>query len=367
MPDNHAAPTFASLYAACLHGRSVDRAIFLRFADCVIKVASDSDRLISCLSRYYHEFLTCPDASQDITVTAIESQPLELDLPLVPKMPDPGKNKIKEELYDFPDGRVVRKRLTGMVFLFGADEHLAVGPCLQNDNQVVNFINNRFIQHKLRSGCLLAHAAGISRQGQGVAMAGFSGMGKSTLALTAMNLDCTFISNDRLMLRREDGQPRMYGVPKLPRVNPGTILSNPCLRGMLRPSEVQRLRTLPPDELWNLEQKYDVHISDCYGPGRFQLEADVRALALLNWKRDGGPLRISRVDPAERQDLLRAFMKSPGVFYDEDENGLTETFSESAYVRLLEETPVYELSGGVDFRTAAEFCLDLIDKAVRPA
>lgn len=41
--------------------------------------------------------------------------------------PDPGKSKVKEEYADFPDGRLVRKRLTGMVFVFGEGDHLAMG------------------------------------------------------------------------------------------------------------------------------------------------------------------------------------------------------------------------------------------------
>ena len=66
--------------------------------------------------------------------------------------------------------------------------HAAVGPCLANDNQIVNFINNRLIEVRLRAGDLLFHAAGVARNGRGLALAGFSGAGKSTLALAIMRL-----------------------------------------------------------------------------------------------------------------------------------------------------------------------------------
>ncbi len=78
----------------------------------------------------------------------------EVGLAYIPKEPDPGKPRVKEEYLDFPDGRLVRKRLTGLVFAFNQTEHYALGPCLANLNQVVNFINSRLIQHALARGAL---------------------------------------------------------------------------------------------------------------------------------------------------------------------------------------------------------------------
>ena len=62
------------------------------------------------------------------------------------KDPKPGKSKIKEEYGDLEGNRLVCKRLTGMVFVFGGETNLALGPCLVNSNLVVNFINNSRIQ-----------------------------------------------------------------------------------------------------------------------------------------------------------------------------------------------------------------------------
>jgi HprK-related kinase B len=79
----------------------------------------------------------------DISISAHEAPAKELSVTDTIKQPDPGKFKIKEEYVELADGRVVRKRLTGMVFVFGNGENVAVGSCLDNLNQVVNFINNQ--------------------------------------------------------------------------------------------------------------------------------------------------------------------------------------------------------------------------------
>jgi len=204
--------------------RPIERLAF-RFGRCRIRLFSNSEPLMVALKRYFRTFLDSGERC-DIDVFALEAIPPEIEAELTIKPPDPGKTKIKEEFRRFPDGMWVRKRLTGMVFLFGNGRNLAIGPCLKNDNQVINFIINRYIQWILNQGALLLHAAGISYEGRGLAISGFSGMGKSTLALHIMKHGTRFLSNDRLMVRRENAALQLLGVPKLPRINPGTILGN---------------------------------------------------------------------------------------------------------------------------------------------
>lgn len=348
----------AALAQRLLAKDSLDHRLHLVFGDCSIRVDSNSAGLIDQLRHYYNGFVSRREWT-DIKIVALEAPPLAADFELAAKEPDPGKTKIKEEFVEQDDLRLVRKRLTGMCFIFGPGLHLALGPCVANDNQVVNFINSRHIQWLLDRGGLLFHAAGISSESSGLALTGFSGSGKSTLALHLMSQGVNFVSNDRLVVRRGGAELTMYGVAKLPRINPGTALNNPHLAQVIPSEERRRFANLPVEELWGLEHKYDAYLDQCFGPDRFQLAAPLRGLVILNWQRKPEALRMAQVDLAQRPDLMLAFMKSPGLFY-QPAGGVSPDFSAAAYQRLLGDCPVYEFSGGVDFAAAAEACLDLV-------
>ncbi len=349
--------------------------LLLDFRGFYARVDSNSEVLISKLSDYFRDFIAPMNGNAaareyqnpTVVITAIEAPALEpdsLQLDFTVKQPDPGKTKIKEEYIDLPDGRIVRKRLTGIVYAFGNGQHFCIGPCIQNDNQVVNFINNRFIEHCLHNQCLLFHAAGVTHADEsrktGLAMAGFSGMGKSTLALHIMSLGSVFVSNDRLMISKGGEKPMMYGVAKMPRINPGTALNNPDLHPVMNNEDRQRFSSLPLDELWNLEYKYDAFIDQCFGPNKFRISSPMSGLILLNWRRDSDqPLKMAEVCLKDRPDLMPSFMKSVGLFYD-PEPDVRHDFSEQAYLDLLQNTPVYELTGGIDFHLAAHMCMELL-------
>lgn len=342
--------------------------VFFLFDDCRLALGTNSAGLAEELRRYFGAF--CHDGGHtapDIEITAHEAPPPSFSRAFIPRSPDPGKRKIKEEYLDVPGGRVVRKRLTGMVFFFGGADNTAIGPCLANTNQVVNFINNRFISWKLKQGCLLGHAAAVSIAGAGLGLAGFSGMGKSTLALHLMSRGATFVSNDRLLVRLIGGALSMCGVAKLPRINPGTALNNPDLMQVIPRAEREDFARLAPESLWDLEHKYDVPVDACFGRDRFQLLAAMEALLILNWQRNGQPLVISEVDLAERPDLLPAFMKSTGLFHLAEE-GEPEPLDPGpeAYADLLGNCRVFEATGGVDFDKAADACLTILSSRQSP-
>ncbi len=324
----------------------------LAFGGFSVDVVSNDGELINWLGGYFKDFHRDAGPAHSL-VTAIECAAPELALKYSLKDPEPGKTKIKEEWAAFADGRAVRKRLTGMVFLFGEGRNLALGPCRENPNQVVNFINNRFIEHRLNEGCLLGHAAGVAWKGNGFALAGFSGMGKSTLALHMMNLGLDFVSNDRVMIGNTGGKLMLYGVPKAPRVNPGTVLNNENLAPVMPEADRLAFKDLPRDQLWTLEHKYDAFIDECFGEGRFVLEAQMKGLVILNWNRDQQGLTVAKVDIDARRDLLPAFMKSTGLFYDSNHDMPIPDFSEAAYVEALKATTVFEVTGGTDFLGAA--------------
>lgn len=340
-------------------GADTPHRVFLAMGDCRFRVESNSEALARELTIYFAPFL-CSPGRTDIVVTALQGPVPDLGLSFLVKEPDPGKTKIKEEWADVPGGRVVRKRLTGLHFLFGGGRNLAVGDCEANPNQIVNFVNNRFIERKLNDGCLLAHAAGVALCETGMALAGFSGMGKSTLALHLVSKGVTFVSNDRLMVRPGAPCPAMFGVAKHPRINPGTALHNPDLASIITAEDKERFLRMTPEELWNLEHKYDALIDRLFGPDRFILQSPMRYLVLLNWSRDIEVTRFEEIDVHSRHDLLAAFMKDTGLFFVPE---VDYAPTASDYARALDGCRVFEVSGGVDFDFAAAGCLRLLESS----
>jgi HprK-related kinase B len=153
----------------------------------------------------------------------------------------------------------------------------------------------------------------------------------------------------------------MTGVAKLPRINPGTALNNPALSKVIPSNEKEQFSSLPSEELWNLEHKYDVYIDDCFGDNRFVLSGPMDGLVILNWQRNNMPLQIKQIDPLERKDLLRAFMKTTGLFYQPIVRFSQPDPSIEDYSRLLSNCSVFELNGGVDFEAAADACLHFLN------
>jgi HprK-related kinase B len=340
---------------------SFDHKLFLSLGKLIFEVRTNHEPLIKKLNSYFKEFLA-DEQPADIVINALESEPLSYEEGIFTvKQPDPGKTKIKEEYINKDDSRIVRKRLTNMMFFFGQDFHLAVGPCEKNDNQIVNFINNRFLQRRLNEGCMLGHAAAVIEPTtkKGMMFAGFSGAGKSTLSLEVMNSGTHFLSNDRVLTEISDSGLIMEGIPKHPRINPGTIIHNESLLPLVTNEDLARYKKMGAD-LWDLEEKYDGFIDQCYGSGKFHLRHDCHFLILLNWKRNTQPLEVKKINIHDRRDLLPAFMKETGLFYLPDSSGAKVSRSEEEYLKHLERIEVYEFSGGVDFRSGAQACLELL-------
>ena len=344
--------------------------LHLQIERCAVRVQSNSSELIRALAWYFRTFASEECEQYDIDVIALEASTPDLKLDLVENPPGPGKTLVKEEYIDLPDGRVVHKCRTGMLFLFGGGVNLGVGPCLANQNQVVNFINNRLIQWMVERQYLLCHASAVCQADRGVCIAGVSGRGKSTLALHLMERGLDFVTNDRLLIGEMDGAVEMLGLPKYPRVNPGTILNLPSLYNLLDPDERDRFEALSGDELWELEHKFDVDVNEVFGDDRLRLVSQLVGVVLLNWERSAEPLRARQVDLSARRDLLRALMKSTGVHFHLPPGGLRPDQSEDAYLNMLRGCPAIEMTGGVDFAAAADECLRLIEVApqfARPA
>jgi HprK-related kinase B len=335
--------------------------LYMALGECTLRLRSNSTELVADLADYFSH-VACDATTPDVDIIAVERDAPELGIDFIDWKREPGKTGRKDSYVDLPGGRLVRKVRTGMVFLQSERHRIAAGPCQKYDNQVINFINSQYMNWLQNRGWLICHAAGLVYRGKCLGIAGFSGGGKSTLMLQLLDNDeVSYLTNDRLFIHAGSGQIMARGIPKLPRINPGTIVHNQKLHSLIPAEQREALLQLPAGELWELEEKYDVHIDRVYGPGRIMPEAPLAAFLILDWQRGSEmELEVERVDLAARHDLLGALMKSPGPFYQYlDGTFLQDTtaFDEAAYLAALENVAVYVATGRVDFSALSERCL----------
>ena len=346
----------------------------LEFGGCLILVLSNSEELLASLREYFGD-LVQPGAGHaadaaDVQIRALEAAPPDFGYAFREWPREAGKAGQKEQFFDLRDGRVVFKVRTGMQFLLGRSDLVAVGPCLANSNQIINFINSQCISERLHEGWSLCHASGVARPSplgaRGIGIAARAGAGKSTLALHLMSSGLCFLSNDRLLIKDTGHGAEMAGIPKMPRVNPGTLLNNPDLHGILPAARRQELAQLSREQIWNLEEKYDVLVGQVYGKGRTLYRASLTGLLILNWSwaDSSAPTRFEVVELDERRDLLDLVMKSPGVFHrDPAGQSAADTArpEPARYLEAVRHTPVWEATGRPQFELGVSFCRGLLE------
>jgi len=348
------------------NARLCDRPLYLALGDLEVHVRSNSQDLLDVLHHYFrHIVCEQPTGLESVDVTAIECPDLDLDLPFKHWQRDTGKVGKKDAYIDMntdmQSARLIYKVRTGMMFLQSLTDRIAAGPCLANSNQVINFINNQYINYLQNNGHLICHAAALAKDNEGMAFAAFSGGGKSTTMLHLMADErFDFVSNDRLFIRQDADGVQARGIPKLPRVNPGTLLNNPHLKSILEPEKSQRLQAMPASELWDLEDKYDVDISDIYGKSRFCTSPMLKHFFILNWSHQNkGLTHIDLIQADERADLLDAIMKSSGPFYQYADGSFYREGTDlvhKTYAKVLQNIQVYEVHGGINFEAITDFC-----------
>jgi len=327
-----------------------------------LSVRSNSAAFLERMQDYFSHVISEAGDAVEAEVIAIECDILNPDIVFTDWKREPGKTGRKDAIHDFKAGRLVRKIRTGMLFLQSAQSLVAAGPCLEYDNQVINFINSQFLNGLQNDGYLLCHAAALSRHGHGLAIAGLSGGGKSTLMLNLLEDQAImYVTNDRLLLRQQPAATLAVGIPKLPRINPGTIVNNPRLFRLIDTASREKLLQLDKKELWKLEQKYDVDITRFYGPDRIQHETELHRFLVLNWQHDAvEDVQLERVDLAQRQDLLAAIMKPSGPFYLDAAGSFNvdDAIPDAlAYLAALVDVEMYEARGRVDFERLTALCL----------
>ncbi|SDJ69196.1 HprK-related kinase B [Aliiruegeria lutimaris] len=311
-----------------------------------------AEPLRSILADYFSDALDAP-GNPDATVEVLDGQTLTPAPDWVDWAREPGKTGRKDAIFDLEDGRLVHKVRTGVSFVQSPERLVAFGPAAEHPNQVINFVNTQFLNICQRQGWQICHAAALGNGRRSLGIAGLSGGGKSTSVLRLMDIDgLAYITGDRLLVRKGT-PPDALGIPKLPRINPGTIHGNPRLHGMLDNVRRAELAAMPGEALWKLEEKHDLHVGQVYGTGRVCFEGPLTHFWVLNWHRDSDtPMAVEPVMLADRPDLLAAIMKSPGPFYQKPTGAFLtdgERPDPQGYLDALEGVDIFEIRGKLDF------------------
>lgn len=327
-----------------------------------VEVASNSPAVLEALLNYLKGFIKSEQPGLPTKqLMIIEGSPPKLNIDLVDWPREAPKTARKEAYAVLSGGRVVKKIRTGLYFFTSEGRQLVVGACEENTNQIINFVGAIEMQHWLQRDYQLCHGAGVVVQGRGLGIFARSGGGKSTLALHLLSEGAKFCSNDRLLVKRSEALSEMRGIPKWPRVNPGTLLHNERLRPLLSRRRQQELERLTAQELWDLEEKYDVFVEELFGQGRTQLVSSLDALVILDWDQASSAsthFELTSID--ERPDLLALITKNAGPLVG-TAAPLTGPPNPDDYLPHLRGRPLLVASGKPDFPAAVQRCSRLAE------
>ena len=198
-----------------------------------------------------------------------------------------------------------------------------------------------------RGGAML-HSSALVRDGRAFAIVGESGSGKSSVAVRLLERGFDFLSNDRLIVRA--GRPGIvaYGLPKLPRVNPGTLLAGDRTRAVVDPENRRRYEKMPKKELWNVEHKHDLDVMNTLGR-RWVPYAPLELAVVLNWRYGGERFTFEPVDSGRALESFRAAAKTFGPF----DLHLDER-SDNALRAVARAVPVFRVTGSINPPALAE-------------
>ncbi len=333
----------------------------LLVVDVPLRVRANEQEICARLGAYYEPYVVRHAAAPQAEVRLFQGIPrLEGEFRDVQRR---DGRQVKEAVRDVPGGRLIVKRMTGVLMGLLPASAFAVGDLRANLNQAVNLINACYAKIALDRGFALLHAAGLSWRGRTAVLAGVPGVGKSTAALHLVEEGFHFLSNDRVLARPSGPGVEALGYPKQPRVNPGTLLHHRRLSRLLTLEDRAVLRQLSREELWRLERKADVDLDAIYGKGTVELKGRMEALVLLKWGLDEDKAAVRRLTAAEAVANLSLFEKDLGVFdLDRSEAPRDQVARRARYAAILERVDIVEVTGGVEFPALVDLVGELLAK-----
>jgi HprK-related kinase B len=313
-------------------------AVHVRFGDVGVQVSLADAALRDRLSAYFRPFVSQNGVAREPDLVVRASH--ESQTPEPPGL-RPWDGRGKESFADRGGRRVIRKDRTGVVIAGRGALWTIRGDLRRNFNQLVNLVCTVYGMSILDRGGAMIHASAAVLDGRAVAIAGQSGSGKSSVAVRLLERGFDFLTNDRLIMVPQRGGLVGYGLPKLPRINPGTLLAGSKTRDLVTAEKRRTYERMPREELWRLEEKHDLDVQATLGR-RWVLSAPLDVIYVL--KRDPGqPARVTRLNAGQAVEALRAVAKSFGAF----DVGLP-TRSDAALLRAAAISPVDSVSGDID-------------------
>jgi len=346
--------------ASLINGVETPHSLSLSFAEVPIRVKTNDPEILARLASYFRPYvITGPSPLAEVLL-------IQGSIPISGEFVDvarDGGRRPKEATREVAGGRLVLKRVTGVLIGLWPGGAFAVGDIRTHLNQGINLVNNCYAKVVLRRGHVLLHASAVTRKERSAVLAGPPGAGKSTSALHLVEAGFRCLSNDRVLAKPMPDVVEALGYPKQPRVNPGTLLGHPRLSTLLDPADRAALAALPARELWELERKSDVDLDGIYGDGAVELKGQMVALVLLKWRRDGRGLDLRRLSVEEALEALPLVYKNLGAFDLDRVPGSGITDGELAcYRELFSRVKVVEVTGGVDF----EGLVGVVDRLLTP-
>jgi HprK-related kinase B len=295
----------------------VSARVRLRFLQYRIDVETNSLRAATRLQSYFRGYLAADMSKPALVLHALRARPAydptKMKVWQRPSNPDRAP---KESYYDARGTRYILKNRTGMLIELGEGRAAIIGDIEQNLNQVVNLVGTVFGLSLANKGYAMVHASAVVRAGtdEATIFLGNSGSGKSSLALQLIERGgFDFLSNDRVLLKVTSSGIHAVGLPKKPRVNPGTLLASKSLSKLLSAKKRPLYEGLPAEELWQIEDKTDVDVTRTLH-ARERLGASLVKVYSLGWRTSGTGLETRTLESAAALEAMRITAKDFGIF-----------------------------------------------------